>query len=282
MLLLLVLLLSQSIQYSSSKDESTNLNLNNVNIRMPQPAVSTNLETFHNMESDGSMEYMESNVNGGSAAWSGQCVEDQMFGRVFPKKLYDSGDNTPGKCIQECAQNGYKLAGVQYSNECFCSMYPPPLHKLKPKSECNKACSGNSKLKCGGDWRMNVYSIGTESECPVGQPTLGSQCTFPSWISCKYGEEYCCGSFRHTITVSCAKSGAWIGTHTDACSFGCQHTTGVSCGFHRAMSCKDCPQGIKDKEEGRKLCKGDCVWRSPQEQCMNRDLREMYTNYLNK
>ena len=51
------------------------------------------------------------------------------------------------------------FAGVQFGHECWCGNDAPPQDRIVAKEECNVSCSGDSSLKCGGVWRMNVYRI---------------------------------------------------------------------------------------------------------------------------
>lgn len=55
---------------------------------------------------------------------------------------------------------GYKMAGVEYGNECYCgSSYrngtPPP---VAPVTQCNFACAGAPSLMCGGSWGIQLYA----------------------------------------------------------------------------------------------------------------------------
>ena len=109
--------------------------------------------------------------------WTGQCVQDSSK-RLLPKSVSVSS-NSPVNCMKACKGAGYKFAGVQSTNQCFCGKNGPPAYTIKPSRECDRACPGNTGQKCGGSWRMNVYSIGkskTKSTCylfsQVHQPHL--------------------------------------------------------------------------------------------------------------
>ena len=67
--------------------------------------------------------------------------------------------NIPQLCIESCAYKGYSFAGVQNGKECFCGDDEPPKTRFASESECDKPCSGDSSLMCGGGYRMNVYEI---------------------------------------------------------------------------------------------------------------------------
>ena len=60
------------------------------------------------------------------------------------------------KCQKFCFEKNYLYAGVQYAGECFCGNTINP-KILKPTTDCNKVCTGDSSQICGGTWRMNIY-----------------------------------------------------------------------------------------------------------------------------
>ena len=83
--------------------------------------------------------------------------------RVFPDpQLNLRSNNTPTECIKRCRdeEKGYMFAGVQFGFECFCGRKAPSSDLIVEESQCNKRCSGDALLVCGGTWRMNVYEIG--------------------------------------------------------------------------------------------------------------------------
>ena len=92
------------------------------------------------------------------SAWSGDCVVDGTP-RLLPYRITKQ-KMTPTLCIADCSAQGYTLAGVQYGKECYCGNTDPPISKLAPEDDCNKACEGDGNLRCGGTWRMSVFSTG--------------------------------------------------------------------------------------------------------------------------
>ncbi|KAH3857164.1 hypothetical protein DPMN_099764 [Dreissena polymorpha] len=77
--------------------------------------------------------------------------------RVLPIQMTpDSPTNAPLECASRCI--GYAFSGVESVDECFCGTVLPTWLMLRPDSECNSACPGNSALICGGVWRISVYS----------------------------------------------------------------------------------------------------------------------------
>jgi len=55
-----------------------------------------------------------------------------------------------------------------------------------------------------------------ENGCPQEQPSLGTSCSLPDSVECKYGEECCCGECSASLVLSCF-DGSWGGFHTDFC-----------------------------------------------------------------
>lgn len=62
---------------------------------------------------------------------------------------------TVPKCIDHCQSKNYTLAGLQYSEECWCgnTMAPEQLGALK----CTMECAGNSSQFCGGWQKLSLY-----------------------------------------------------------------------------------------------------------------------------
>jgi len=83
------------------------------------------------------------------------CYSDDA-NRALPIFKGSTPDMTPQKCEALCV--GYNYAGVQYHDECYCGNTLG--YALRPDSECNTACAGDSSQACGGGWRNSVYALG--------------------------------------------------------------------------------------------------------------------------
>jgi hypothetical protein len=106
------------------------------------------------------------------SGWSYKgCYVDNPNGRVMNVEQPDNSSLTIESCITTCSQLGYKVAGMEYSVQCFCDNY---LRNAAPlattDSECNMACRGNAAEKCGGSNRVSVYSNATLTILPVPVP----------------------------------------------------------------------------------------------------------------
>ncbi|OTA99570.1 putative glyoxal oxidase [Hypoxylon sp. CI-4A] len=96
------------------------------------------------------------------ANWTYQgCVEDNINNkRTLPWQLRFPGTMTPEQCLSRCGAFGYAAAGLEYGEECYCG---DPIDvdnsgaTVRPDSECNIACAGNSSLICGGGARLSMY-----------------------------------------------------------------------------------------------------------------------------
>jgi hypothetical protein len=90
------------------------------------------------------------------------CYNDSVANRVL-----SNGGNVVGgvanvsveSCEAACLAEGFTLAGVEYSGECYCD------NKLNNGGEtatdgnaqCTMTCNGNPKEMCGGPNRLNLY-----------------------------------------------------------------------------------------------------------------------------
>merc|ERR1712001_755089 len=92
-------------------------------------------------------------------SWNGKCVRDSESPRLLPKYNATFPSLTPAKCIEACDDQGFLFAGVQFGHECWCGNDAPPQDRIVAMEQCNVSCSGDSALKCGAVWRMNVYRI---------------------------------------------------------------------------------------------------------------------------
>ena len=105
----------------------------------------------------------------------GECFVDSAD-RILPF-LACSGNC--GMTIEKCkilcfVDNSYGYAGVQAGDECWCGNNAPT--NPVAQSECSMSCSGDTSQKCGGPWRMNIYSkdsVDSSSNWAPGFPVSG-------------------------------------------------------------------------------------------------------------
>ncbi|KAL5019701.1 hypothetical protein ScPMuIL_002593 [Solemya velum] len=67
-------------------------------------------------------------------------------------------NNTPEFCSRVCLALELRYAGVQYGKECFCGE-SFGAYGAVPDTDCNKPCTGDESLTCGGTWAQNIYDV---------------------------------------------------------------------------------------------------------------------------
>ncbi|KFY89652.1 hypothetical protein V500_05562 [Pseudogymnoascus sp. VKM F-4518 (FW-2643)] len=117
------------------------------------------------------------------AGWTaGGCYTDTVAARSLTQGMAVAGnaDMTIELCVAACQAGGYKIAGVEYANQCYCGNAfanggaPAP----DGNAQCNMACKGNAAETCGGPDRLNVFfssgytstAAGTSTAPPVTTP----------------------------------------------------------------------------------------------------------------
>ncbi|KIM28125.1 glycoside hydrolase family 71 protein [Serendipita vermifera MAFF 305830] len=89
---------------------------------------------------------------------AGGCIYDSEQ-RVMKEYAVKSAENTPAHCIATCSAHGFSYAGVEFSDECWCSNGFDGRGTIQAKSdECNMPCAGDPSLACGGGYRMLWFS----------------------------------------------------------------------------------------------------------------------------
>ncbi|KAH7126789.1 hypothetical protein B0J11DRAFT_526490 [Dendryphion nanum] len=109
------------------------------------------------------------------------CYTDNVNGqRALSTRLFPPGDLTTESCLAACFNAGYKLAGTEYADECYCGNSfvngagPAP----DGNTYCNMPCKGNQQETCGGPNRLSAYQYvgdGISSSSTVVPPTTPTQ-----------------------------------------------------------------------------------------------------------
>jgi hypothetical protein len=85
-------------------------------------------------------------------------------GRVLDGFIYNSDNQlgikmTQDICMQVCNDRGFKYAGLEDGDQCFCGdTINPALQPLNLTNTCLRPCDGNKQQKCGGYWQVLVLS----------------------------------------------------------------------------------------------------------------------------
>lgn len=67
-----------------------------------------------------------------------------------------NGNMTVNKCTETCSQKGFKYAGLQYADHCFCGN---SYSEYGTADNCNMPCTGEQNEMCGGAWANSVYEL---------------------------------------------------------------------------------------------------------------------------
>ncbi|KAI4257110.1 MAG: hypothetical protein L6R42_005853, partial [Xanthoria sp. 1 TBL-2021] len=115
-----------------------------------------------------------SSATGIPSGWTYRgCYVDNANGRILSNTQPSSTTQTQGKCITACQAAGYTVAGMEYSNECYCGKALINGPAVAAETQCSSSCSGDATQKCGGASRMTIFAIGnlTVLDVPVAQKT---------------------------------------------------------------------------------------------------------------
>ena len=72
---------------------------------------------------------------------------------------------TPQLCNTVC--QGFPFYAVEDTTQCFCGTTFHNGYPKVPDSECNDSCGGDGGAKCGGFWRLSLYSSTGASAPPA-------------------------------------------------------------------------------------------------------------------
>ncbi|OKL57192.1 hypothetical protein UA08_07338 [Talaromyces atroroseus] len=110
------------------------------------------------------------------------CYADNIGGvRSMLVQEDDNPTMTIESCISQCLLLGYTVAGMEYSDQCFCDDYVRNNASLASSdSQCAMTCAGNSSEICGGPNLLSVYSNATITVLPP--PTVQTTNLPGSWV----------------------------------------------------------------------------------------------------
>jgi Glyoxal oxidase N-terminus/WSC domain len=115
------------------------------------------------------------------AGWAYQgCYIDGANGRDLTlAQQADSATLTVESCIAYCVGKGYVVAGMEYSQQCFCDNFIRNGAAKTTESKCNMPCGGNANENCGAG---NIISIYSKGDVQVYQPPQPQKTDLPgSW-----------------------------------------------------------------------------------------------------
>lgn len=101
--------------------------------------------------------------------------------RTLPSnQLNDPEEMTVERCIDHCRTSGYTIAGVEYSQQCFCGNSIPQDRAPDPKrmGNCNMPCTGDQTQICGGASLISLYQKCGTGPCEnAGVPFINGSYT---------------------------------------------------------------------------------------------------------
>jgi len=116
-----------------------------------------------------------------SGSWvSLGCYSDNVNGRALTfgtSPVGGASKNSVESCTAACSAAGYSLAGMEYSDECYCGNAIVNGGAPAAASSCSMVCSGNSSEFCGGPNRLNVYSNTASPTSSSPSPTSSGPST---------------------------------------------------------------------------------------------------------
>jgi Domain of unknown function (DUF1996)/WSC domain len=98
------------------------------------------------------------------------CSNDSSPGRVLSADGFSNSSMTIELCQSYCGGKGYKYAGLEIGNQCFCDNYlSQPVFNTGPwiQGKCYSPCAANSTEMCGGTARIDVYNLTTATQLPL-------------------------------------------------------------------------------------------------------------------
>ena len=101
--------------------------------------------------------------------FDGECFVDSSNQILSGYNLINDTSMTIDKCKQLCRSKEFLFAGVESGNECHCGNDVPMI--TAPSRECYLQCAGDQTQKCGGHWRVNVYSIAPTTTTSITETT---------------------------------------------------------------------------------------------------------------
>ncbi|KAL1948678.1 hypothetical protein VTO73DRAFT_10484 [Trametes versicolor] len=101
------------------------------------------------------------------------CIAEGTSGRALPALTMKDPAMTKSMCATYCGKNGYKLAGIEFSDECYCdnSVKNGASMSFLTWSECSNHCAGNTNEICGGAAKLSLLSTGVAGASSPSSPS---------------------------------------------------------------------------------------------------------------
>jgi len=91
------------------------------------------------------------------SGWSSLGCYTDSWTRTLGGPSYTSNSITSAAdCIRSCLLDGYRYAGVENGDECYCGHGIATTGTPAPNEDCLTPCAGGPYY-CGGGWRLSIY-----------------------------------------------------------------------------------------------------------------------------
>ncbi|KAL5608539.1 hypothetical protein FOBRF1_009036 [Fusarium oxysporum] len=195
----------------------------------------------------------QTQISKGMATYYG-CYAEGNTGRALSSdSTADVTGMTNEKCVAFCQAGGYKYAGTEYSQECYCGNdIVNGGSNITDISQCSMQCKGNMFSYCGAGNRLSVWKI-KQPDQPTGPITALDGAAL--WTGC-YTDG---GSGGRTLpSASFTGSAVSLDTCFSFCSklnyplFGMEYGQECYCGYSPKTQATVAPDG-----DCRMPCAGD-------------------------
>lgn len=98
------------------------------------------------------------------------CIAEGTNGRALTGASFTDANNmTPNVCASYCGGKGFKYAGIEWSQECYCgnSLVNGASTNTVSADQCSNACKGNSFMTCGGPQRLTLLQATPGGAAPA-------------------------------------------------------------------------------------------------------------------
>ncbi|KAM5541685.1 hypothetical protein V8D89_004666 [Ganoderma adspersum] len=192
------------------------------------------------------------------------CIEEGASGRALTGASTTSPNMTRAACAAFCAGKGFALAGVEYSDECYCDdeLRNGASNATVLWNECPNRCAGNTNEICGGPMRLtllvtsNLPPPPSDTVLPAGWSSVGcvsdnsaraltgfsvtnDQMTYDSCISTCSAQGYSMAGIEYGSECYCGHSfenGAGVALDPSSCSMDCAGDSAATCGGSWALT----------------------------------------------
>ncbi|KAK0519416.1 hypothetical protein OC842_007464, partial [Tilletia horrida] len=86
------------------------------------------------------------------------CWHEPSGTRMLATRVAASSSMTVQSCVASCLNAGYSIAGLEYSQECWCGNGVTLGSTEVADSQCTNTCSGDATQLCGGSFLLTTYA----------------------------------------------------------------------------------------------------------------------------